>query len=68
MSNRIRIVWTYRVVENGIETVTITENGVLKSKTVNGVQQSIKGPSDHKHDPKRDHKNDHKYDHHLNKY
>lgn len=32
---------TKKVVENGVETVTITENGVLKSKTVNGVAQAI---------------------------
>lgn len=30
-----------RVVENGVETVTISENGVLKSKTINGVAQAI---------------------------
>jgi hypothetical protein len=30
-----------RVIENGVETVTITENGVLKTKTVNGVPQAI---------------------------
>ena len=30
-----------RTVENGVETVTTEENGVLTSKTVNGVQQAI---------------------------
>jgi hypothetical protein len=30
-----------RVIENGVETITITENGVLKTKTVNGVPQAI---------------------------
>ena len=30
-----------RVVENGVETVTTEEDGVVKSKTVNGVAQSI---------------------------
>lgn len=35
------IVSLFRVVENGVETVTITENGILKSKTVNGVAQAI---------------------------
>lgn len=32
---------TTKVVENGVETITTEEDGVLKSKTVNGVQQSI---------------------------
>jgi len=40
MINGKRIV-TKKVVDNGIETVTVTENGVLKSKTVNGVSQAI---------------------------
>lgn len=40
VSNGKKIV-TKKVVENGVETVTITENGVLKSKTVNGVSQAI---------------------------
>lgn len=31
----------YRVTENGRETVMSYENGVLKSKTVNGVPQSL---------------------------
>lgn len=31
----------HRVVENGVETVTVSENGVLKSKTINGVSQAI---------------------------
>lgn len=31
-----------RVIENGIETVTIIENGELISRTVNGVPASIK--------------------------
>ena len=29
------------VMDNGVETVTVTENGLLKSKTVNGVSQAI---------------------------
>lgn len=32
---------TIKVVENGVETVTTEEDGVVKSKTVNGVPQSI---------------------------
>jgi len=32
---------TTKVVENGVETVTTEEDGVVKSKTVNGVAQSI---------------------------
>lgn len=32
---------SYRVIENGIETVTVIENGQLKSRTVNGVPQMI---------------------------
>lgn len=31
----------YRITENGRETVMSYENGVLKSKTVNGVPQSL---------------------------
>ena len=38
-------IWPYstkkRIVENGVETVTTEEDGVLKSKTVNGVSQAI---------------------------
>jgi len=40
MTNGKKIV-TKKVVDNGVETVTVTENGVLKSKTVNGVSQAI---------------------------
>lgn len=40
ISNGKKIV-TKKVVDNGVETVTVTENGVLKSKTVNGVSQAI---------------------------
>lgn len=32
---------TTKIVENGVETVTTEEDGVLKSKTVNGVSQAI---------------------------
>lgn len=32
---------TKKTSENGIETVTVTEDGILKSKTVNGVPQAI---------------------------
>lgn len=32
---------TTKVVENGVETVTTEEDGVLKSRTINGVSQSI---------------------------
>lgn len=32
-----------RVLENGVETVTIVEDGKLKSKTINGVPQAITG-------------------------
>jgi len=31
------------VIENGEETVTVEENGVLMSKTIGGVQQAITG-------------------------
>lgn len=34
---------TKRVIENGEETVTVEENGVLTSKTIGGVQQAITG-------------------------
>ena len=34
-----------RVVENGQETVMIEEDGVLKSKSINGVPQALDGPS-----------------------
>ncbi|KZS09465.1 putative DnaJ subfamily B member 6 [Daphnia magna] len=40
VSNGKKIV-TKKVVENGVETVTVSENGVLKSKTINGVSQAI---------------------------
>jgi len=33
---------TKKVIENDTETITVTENGVLKSKTVNGQQLAIK--------------------------
>lgn len=33
---------TKKVVENGSETITVHEDGVLKSKTVNGQQMAIK--------------------------
>lgn len=33
----------HRVIENGEETVTVEENGVLTSKTIGGVQQAITG-------------------------
>lgn len=39
-SNGKKIV-TKKVTENGMETVTITEDGTVKSKTVNGVPQAI---------------------------
>lgn len=32
---------TTKIVENGVETITTEEDGVIKSKTVNGVSQSI---------------------------
>lgn len=32
---------TTKIVENGVETVTVEEDGVMKSKTVNGVAQAI---------------------------
>ena len=34
-------VTTKKVVENGVETVTIVENDVIKSRTVNGVPQAL---------------------------
>ncbi|BFY97050.1 hypothetical protein BsWGS_00090 [Bradybaena similaris] len=39
---------TRKVVENGQETVMIEEDGVLKSKTINGVQQALEGSSSSK--------------------
>ena len=36
-------VTTKKVVDNGVETLTIYENGVLRSHTVNGVPQAIEG-------------------------
>jgi len=42
--NGKRIV-TKKVVENGQETVMIEEDGVLKSKSVNGVPQALDGPT-----------------------
>jgi len=44
MINGKKIV-TRKIVENGQETVMIEENGVLKSKKVNGVSQALDGPS-----------------------
>jgi DnaJ family protein B protein 6 len=46
MSESTRIVGnkktvTKKVVENGVETITVTESGVLKLKTVNGVPQAL---------------------------
>lgn len=31
----------YRVLANGVETVTVMEDGVIKSRTVNGVPQPL---------------------------
>ncbi|BFZ02028.1 hypothetical protein BsWGS_05067 [Bradybaena similaris] len=42
--NGKRIV-TKKVVENGQETVIVEEDGVLKSKSINGVAQALDGPS-----------------------
>ncbi|RWS06368.1 dnaJ subfamily B member 6-like protein, partial [Dinothrombium tinctorium] len=36
-----RKIETKKVIENGVETVTVHEDGVLKSKTVNGVKQAL---------------------------
>ncbi|RWS31521.1 dnaJ subfamily B member 6-like protein [Leptotrombidium deliense] len=36
-----RKIETKKVFENGVETVTIHEDGVMKSKTINGVKQAI---------------------------
>ena len=30
-----------RVVDNGVETVTVEEDGILKTKTVNGEMQAL---------------------------
>ena len=38
-------VFVCRVVENGRETVTVEENGVLKSKLVNGQEMAIEAGS-----------------------
>lgn len=35
----------HRVVENGTETVTVEENGIIKSITVNGEPQAIAAKS-----------------------
>lgn len=35
----LRFIIYYRVIENGVETITVHEDGVLKSKTVNGTPQ-----------------------------
>jgi len=37
------ILWLFvlRVVQNGMETVTVEENGCVTSKTVNGVPQRV---------------------------
>ena len=40
---RNRNLRTKKVVDNGVETVTTYENGVLKSHTVNGVAQALEG-------------------------
>jgi len=32
-----------RVIENGVETITVIEDGELKSRTINGVPQPIGG-------------------------
>ena len=37
------VVYCCRVVENGRETVTVEENGVLRSKTVNGKEVALEG-------------------------
>lgn len=37
----LTVVNVCRVVEDGVKTVTVEENGVLKSKTVNGEAQAI---------------------------
>lgn len=37
----ILIYFTFRIIENGKETVIVYENGLTKSKTVNGVPQAI---------------------------
>lgn len=33
--------YLYRVLANGVETVTVMEDGVIKSRTVNGVAQPL---------------------------
>ena len=33
--------FNYRVVDNGVETVTIEEDGIMKQKTVNGEVQAL---------------------------
>lgn len=35
------VMFCCRVVENGVETVTVEENGIMKSMTINGEPQSI---------------------------
>lgn len=39
-----RTIVTKRVVENGRETTTVMENGVVKEKLIDGVPQPIGGP------------------------
>lgn len=41
ISNLFPFYLVHRVVENGLETVTIEEDGVLKSHTVNGQNMMI---------------------------
>ena len=55
-----RKVTTKKVVDNGVETVTTYENGVLKSHTVNGVAQALEGGSPrHRHALQHGHRRRH---------
>lgn len=38
---KINFIFCSRILENGIETVITEEDGVVKSKTVNGIPQSL---------------------------
>ena len=41
MNLYLSIIIFSRIIENGVETVITEEDGIVKSKTVNGVAQSI---------------------------
>ncbi|XP_015792958.1 dnaJ homolog subfamily B member 6 [Tetranychus urticae] len=44
-----RKIETKKVIENGVETVTVIEDGMLKSRTVNGVPQAVQHHNHNNH-------------------